>query len=67
MPDPYSIEWDIRRKSRHWCEEALRRWELTPEKIEMCDGQLFYTKEERLLMIGMLLENVGLRRGRETG
>ena len=60
MPDPYSIDWNIKRKGRHWRKEAMDRWELTPEKIEMVDGQLFDTKQQRLLMIGMLLENVGL-------
>ena len=60
MPEPYSIDWNIKRKGRHWRREAMRRWELTPEKIEMVDGQLFDRKEQRLLMIGMLLENVGL-------
>ena len=38
----------------------MRRWELTPEKIEMVDGKLFYTDEQRLLMLGMLLENLGV-------
>jgi hypothetical protein len=38
----------------------MRRWEPTPEKIEMCDGQLFWSDEDRLLMLGMLLENVGI-------
>ena len=37
----------------------MRRWELTPEKIEMVDGQLFDREEQRLLMLGMLLENAG--------
>lgn len=60
MLDAYSIDWKIGRKGRHWRKEAMDRWELTPEKIEMVDGQLFYTKEQRLLMIGMLLENVGI-------
>ena len=60
MPDLYAIDWNFGRKARAWRNEAMDRWELTPEKIEMADGKLFYTTEKRLLMIGMLLENVGL-------
>lgn len=60
MPDPYRIDWKIRRRGRVWRKEALRRWELTPEKIEMAHGKLFYTDEQRLLVLGMLLENVGV-------
>src|SRR6184192_3142690 len=60
MPNAYSIDWDIRRKGRHWRKEAMRRWELAPEKIEMVDGQLLWSKEDRLLMLGMPLENVGV-------
>jgi hypothetical protein len=60
MPDPYQIDWRIRRRGRAWRKEAMRRWELTPEKIEMIHGRLFYTKQQRLRMLGMLLENVGI-------
>jgi hypothetical protein len=54
------IHWDIRRRGRSWKKEALSRWELTPEKIEMARGKLFYTDEQRLPMLGMLLENLGV-------
>ena len=54
------IDWNIRRKGHAWGKEALRRWELTPQKIEMAHGKLFYTDEQRLLMLGMLLENLGV-------
>jgi hypothetical protein len=37
----------------------MQRWELTPEKIEMVSGRLFDTDEQRLAMLGMLLENLG--------
>jgi hypothetical protein len=39
--------------------EASQRYELTPEKIEMIDGKLFWDDEQRLAMLGLLLENVG--------
>jgi hypothetical protein len=54
------VKWQIRRKGRTWRKEALARWQLTPEKIEMAHGKLFYTDEQRLIMLGMLLENVGV-------
>ena len=60
MPEQYSVDWNIGRKPRAWRDEALRRWELTPEKMEMVKGKLFYNDEQRLLMIGMLIENVGV-------
>ena len=60
MAKPYAVKWDIRREGRHWRKEAMARYELTPEKIEMIDGQLFWSEEDRLMMIGLLLENVGI-------
>ncbi len=52
--------WDIRRSGRAWVrDEALERFQLTPEKIEMADGMLFLDEEDRLTMLGLLLENVG--------
>jgi len=54
------VDWNIGRAGRSWRAEAMRRWELTPEKIEMVDGKLFYSDEQRLLMLGMLLENLGV-------
>ena len=54
------IQWDIRREGRAWQSgEAFPRYELTPEKIEMCRGKLFGSDEQRLTMLGLLLENMG--------
>ena len=53
------IKWKIARKGRAWREEAMQRWELTPEKIEMVAGKLFYSDDQRLAMLGLLLENLG--------
>jgi hypothetical protein len=53
--------WDIRREGRAWVAgEAHPRYGLTPEKIEMIGGKLFWTDEDRLTMLGLLLENVGM-------
>ena len=59
--DPYDIDWDIRRYGRAWeGKEVWRRWALTPEKIELIDAKVFYDDQQRLKMIGVLLENVGI-------
>jgi hypothetical protein len=55
-PDP---QWDIRREGRAWSTEAQARWALTPEKLEMYRGKLLWDDEQRLLLLGLLLENVG--------
>lgn len=60
LPLPSSVKWDIRREGRAWGEEAHDRFELTPEKFEMWEGKIFWTDHERLLMLGLLLENLGV-------
>lgn len=65
MPTP---DWNIQRHGIAWHgPHALARYELTPEKIEMFDGKLFATEEERLTMLALLLENVGLDRAVRLG
>jgi hypothetical protein len=55
------IQWDIRRAGRGWeDDEAMDRYFLAPEKLEMTDGKLFWSDEQRLCMLGLLLENVGV-------
>ena len=56
-----AITWDIRREGRAWREEEIetRYFQLVPEKVELTDGKLYWTDEERLTMLGLLLENVG--------
>jgi hypothetical protein len=52
--------WDIRREGRAWRGgEAMARFQLAPEKIEMIEGRLFWSDEDRLAMLGLLLENLG--------
>lgn len=38
----------------------MARYQLAPEKIEMVRGRLFWSDEDRLTMLGLLLENVGI-------
>ena len=60
-PHRTEIVWDIRRKGRAWRGgEGIARLELAPEKLEMTGGRLYWSDEERLLMLGLLLENVGI-------
>lgn len=59
-PVPH-VAWDIRREGRAWSsEEARARYELTPEKFEMWDGRLFWSHADRVTLLGLLLENVGI-------
>jgi hypothetical protein len=65
MPD---ITWDIRREGRAWVAgEAMARYELTPEKFEMDKGKLFWDDTERLTMLALLLENLGVDRAVRLG
>lgn len=55
-----SQDWDIRSEGRPWTEsEAMSRYALMPEKIEMIEGKLLWDDHERLMRLGLLLENVG--------
>ena len=61
-------DWDIRREGRAWeGDEAMQRYELTPEKIEMVKGKLLWDDEDRVKMLGLLLENVGADRAVRLG
>jgi len=52
--------WDIRREGRHWTrEEWDRLLYQAPEKIEFAGG-IFTSEEERLTVLAMLLENLGI-------
>jgi hypothetical protein len=55
-----SAQWDIRREGRRWShEEFERRLYQAPEKIEFVGG-IFASDRERLNVLGMLLENLGI-------
>ena len=55
-----TTKWDIRLEGRAWRgDEARARWELTPEKFEMYEGKLFWSDEQRIDLLGLLLENIG--------
>ena len=52
---------EIRREGRAWrAGEGRQRYALLPEKFEMIEGRLLLTDEERLTVLALLLENVGV-------
>lgn len=56
------MKFDIQRQGRKWTRSEIEQkyHELCPEKIELIDGKMFWTDEQRLNMLGLLLENVGI-------
>jgi hypothetical protein len=62
------IDWKILNQGRAWSgDEAWARYELTPEKLEMIDGKLLWSAEDREKLLGLLLENVGADRAVQLG
>ncbi len=54
------VRWDIRREGRSWTAAEFKdRLALRPEKLEVWEGKLLLSHEERLSLLGLLLENVG--------
>lgn len=69
-PDPFAIDWRFGRTPIDW--RSLpggygARYDLSPEKIEMIHGKLFCSEEERLMMVGLLLENLGVDKVMQLG
>jgi hypothetical protein len=60
-------EWDIHREGRVWShEEFNRRIYQAPEKIEFTGG-IFTYEEDRLTVLAMLLENLGIDKAVQLG
>jgi hypothetical protein len=56
------MAWAIRRERRRWTNEEFdERTSMAPEKIEYMDG-IFGSDRQRLIVLGMLLENLGIDR-----
>jgi hypothetical protein len=63
-------DWNIQNEGRSWGEgEAGERMGRAPalRKIEMIHGKLFWSEEDRLNMLGLLLEQVGADRAVQFG
>jgi len=55
------MQWDIRREGRAWSRDEMRsRLALTPEHFEVFDGKMLFTEENRLDLLGVVLEQVGI-------
>ena len=62
------IAWKIERKGPAWVRGEVReRYHLTPEKIELIEGKLFWTEHHRLMMLALLLENIGVDKAVRLG
>jgi hypothetical protein len=69
-PDPFSIDWRIARDAIDWADVTggyQARYERSPQKIELIHGKLFMGEEQRLIMVGLLLENLGLDKVMQLG
>ena len=54
--------WNIRREGQRWTKEQIdRRIVMAPEKIEFVGG-IFANDHQRYVVLGMLLENLGIDR-----
>jgi hypothetical protein len=66
--DSRPFPWKIDRAGRAWTrDEWEARRELTPEKIELSRGKLFWTDDDRLAMLALMLENVGVDQAIKLG
>jgi hypothetical protein len=56
------MEFSIQRQGRKWSRAEIEEkyHKLCPEKIELIEGKMFWTHEQRLNMLAVLLENVGM-------
>ena len=56
------MEFNIHRQGRKWSRTEVEQKyrNLCPEKIELIEGRMFWTDSERLNMLALLLENVGM-------
>jgi len=56
------MEFNIQRQGRKWSRAEIEQkyHGLCPEKIELIEGKMFWSDEQRLNMLALLLENVGM-------
>jgi len=56
------MEFNIQRQGRKWSRGEIEQkyHKLCPEKIELIEGKMFWTDKQRLKMLALLLENVGM-------
>lgn len=57
--------WQFNREGRAWHgDETLERNNLLPEsaRIEIQQGKLLFSDEERMILLAMLIENIGMKK-----
>ena len=56
------MEFNIQRQGCKWSRSEVeqKNHELCPEKIELIEGKMFWSDQQRLNMLALLLENVGM-------
>lgn len=63
-----SLQWDIRSEGRAWHgDEFESRWMLIPEKFEASHGKIFWCDEDRINLLGLMLEQMGADRAVQLG
>jgi hypothetical protein len=68
MSELDKIDLNIQRKGRAWTtSEVVGRLDLFPARAESIDGKLFWTEEQRLTALALLLENVGIDKAVRLG
>jgi hypothetical protein len=61
-------EWHIRREGQQWVDEKFKeRIYQAPEKVEFVRGSIFTNECERLTVLAMLLENLGIDKAVRLG
>lgn len=59
--DPTTVDWNFQAEGYGWGENTWERIKLIEEfKLEVIDGKLMWDDNMRLLLMGLLTENVGL-------
>lgn len=57
------FRFNIRREGRAWTPEEVQAkyqpHETAPEKMELIEGKLFWSDEQRITMLGWMLEHLG--------
>ncbi|HZZ77288.1 MAG TPA: hypothetical protein VFE62_02150 [Gemmataceae bacterium] len=56
------MKFNIQRAGRKWSSAEIKQkyHKLSPDKIELIEGKMFWSDEQRLNMLALLLENVGI-------
>lgn len=68
MKDFDPKKWHIRRAGQQWIGEKFKnRIYQAPEKIEFVEGGIFTNERERLTVLAILLENLGIDKAVRLG